>query len=227
MDTEGKWVMAHCNSCGQLTKHDVVAVRRHNHSEACGPNDEYEVSWGDTYTMLECRGCEEISMKRTRWCSEDWPDDPADPGVFFPPRVSRREPDWMVRFEIPKEYDQLLREVYVALHADSRRLAMMGARALLDVIIQRQAGDAGSFEAGLNQLVKRYFINEVEKSVIKAAVDVGHASAHRGHQASEDDANTVIDIVESLIHKELLAAQVPKLRSNTPKRSRNGAADMN
>lgn len=217
MTTPPEPVQAHCNQCGHETKHDVVTMRQHDSSEMVDPYHGIEVSWSTTYSMLECRGCEEIHLRRSEWCSED---DPMDrrPSTYFPPRVSRRKPAWVDRLAVPSEYAELLDEIYVALHADSRRLAMMGARALIDMAITRSVGDQGNFGSGLARLVEKQLISERNREIIKAAVDVGHASAHRGHRPSSDDVNVVIDIVENLIHNELLAGAAQALKSTTPQR---------
>ena len=223
MSEEPKIVRANCNKCGHETKHDVVTERTHRYSEMVDPYHGIEVSWSKTYSMLECRGCEEISLRRTEWCSENDPMDGQDPGVYFPPRVSRRKPAWVDRLDVPREYAELLDEIYVALHADSRRLAMMGARALIDIAIRRSVGDQGNFGGGLASLVEKQLISERNREIIEAAVDVGHASAHRGHKPSSNDVNVVIDIVENLVHNELLAEPAQALKSTTPQRDRAGA----
>lgn len=220
MSEQKKLVRAHCNKCGQETKHDVAIERTHRYSEMVDPYHGFEVSWSKTYSMLECMGCEEVSLRRTEWCSENDPMDGPDPGVYFPPRVSRRKPAWVDRLDVPDEYAGLLDEIYVALHADSRRLAMMGARALIDAAIRRSVGDQGNFRGGLTTLVEKQLISERNRAIIEAAVDVGHASAHRGHKPSAEDVNVVIDIVENLIHNELLAEPAQALRSTTPQRER-------
>jgi hypothetical protein len=220
MSTQPKIVRAHCNKCGQETKHDVVMERIHRDSEVVDPYQGIEVSWSKTYSMLECRGCEEVSLCCTEWCSENDPMDGPEPGTYFPPRVSRRKPAWVDRLAVPSEYAELLDEIYVALHADSRRLAMMGARALIDMAITRSVGDQGNFGGGLTCLVEKQLISERNRGIIEAAVDVGHASAHRGHRPSSDDVNVVIDIVENLIHNELLAEPAQALKSTTPQRER-------
>lgn len=218
-----KIVLAHCNKCGHETKHDVVIERRHCASEVLDPQQGIEVNWSTTYSMLECRGCEEVSLRRTEWCSEDDPMDQRT-GTYFPPRVSRRKPAWVDRLAMPDEYEGLLDEIYVALHADSRRLAAMGARALIDAYITRRVGDQGTFTKGLKKLVEKSFISETHRVIVAAAVDAGSASAHRGHCPSANDINVVIDIVENLIHNELLADPAAALRQTTPPRPRTGAA---
>lgn len=224
MNTQPKIVSSHCNKCGQETKHDVLMERKHRASEMVDLHNDIEVSWSTTYLMLECRGCEEVSLCRTTWCSEDDPMDSPPPSTYFPPRVSRHKPAWMDRLAVPEEYECLLDEIYIALHADSRRLAAMGARALIDAYITRRVGDQGDFAKGLKKLVEKNHIREAQREIVAAAVDAGNASAHRGHCPSANDINVVIDIVENLIHNELLADPAAALRQTTPPRPRAGAA---
>lgn len=226
MKTPSKTVQAHCNKCGHETKHDVVVEHKHHASEIVDPYQGIEVSWSTTYSMLECCGCEEVSLCRNEWCSED---DPMDrrPSTYFPPRVSRRKPAWADRLAMPDEYAGLLDEIYVALHADSRRLALMGARALIDAIIQRRVGDQGDFAKGLNKLVEKGFVSTTNREIVAAAVDAGSASAHRGHVPSTNDTHVVIDVVENLIHNELLAESAQALRATTPQRVHTRTAKKN
>jgi hypothetical protein len=206
---------SHCNECSQETKHDVVhrAERRRAYTD-----DRYTVEVGSVWKVLQCRGCEEVALRRIDWCSEDDPMDGPGPATYFPPRVSRRKPAWVSRSNVPSQYLDLLEETYTALHADSRSLAMMGARALIDAVIRRNAGDQPSFGQGLDALAAKYLISQQDRGIIEAAVDVGHASAHRGHKPTPEDVNVVIDIVERLIHTELLAQQAQKLKKSTPPR---------
>lgn len=206
---------SHCNECGQETKHDVVhqADRRRTYDD-----DRHSVDVGSVWKVLQCRGCEEVTLRRIDWCSEDDPMDGPGPATYFPPRVSRRKPAWASRYDLPSEYLGLLEETYTALHADSRRLAMMGARALIDAVIRRNAGEQPNFSRGLDTLAAKYLISEQDRGIIEAAVDVGHASAHRGHEPTPDDVNVVIDIVERLIHTEILAEQAQELKKSTPPR---------
>ncbi len=204
---------SHCNECGQETLHRVVKlIRRSRDFDA----DEYPVSVGSNWHILQCCGCHEVSMSRTDWCSEDGLHDPSVP-TYFPPRVSRRKPDWLVRGEAPS-YQGLLDEVYAALHGDSRRLAMMGARAIIDKAIARLVGDQGSFAQGVQALMDAGLIGKPERPLIEAAFDAGSATMHRGHQPTADSLNTVIDIVERVVHAEVLAEKAKELAAAIPRR---------
>lgn len=220
MNTKPDFIWSHCNECGQDTKHNVVnqAERRRTYDD-----DRYSVDVGSTWKLLQCRGCEDVALRRVDWCSEDDPMDGPGTATYFPPRVSRRKPAWFDRYDIPSDYKGLLEEIYTALHADSRRLAMMGTRALVDAVIRRAVGDVGGFDKGLDALAAKYVISERDRAIIEAAVDAGHASAHRGHRPDSDSVNVVIDIVERLIHAEILAEQAQGLKAATPPRKRGSA----
>ncbi|MCW5322277.1 DUF4145 domain-containing protein [Verminephrobacter aporrectodeae subsp. tuberculatae] len=110
----------------------------------------------------------------------------------------------------------MLDEVYATLHADSRRLAMMGARAIIDVVITRTVGDQGSFSKGLDELKNKDLISKRDRDIIEAAVNAGSAAMHRGHQPTADDVNVVIDIVERMVHAEILEAKAKELAATTP-----------
>ncbi|MBX7244990.1 MAG: DUF4145 domain-containing protein [Candidatus Sumerlaeaceae bacterium] len=220
MSEKPKELWSHCNECNQETKHDSVHQANRQRSFAI---DGCYVDVGSVWDVLQCRGCGEIALRRIDWCSEDDPRDGPGPTTYFPPRVSRRKPAWASRYDLPWEYLSLLEETYTALHSDSRRLAMMGARALIDAVIRRNAGEQPNFAQGLNALSEKYLISEQDRGIIEAAIEAGSASAHRGHDPSPEDVNVVIDIVERLIHTEILAKQALKLKESTPPRPKRTA----
>jgi hypothetical protein len=167
-----------------------------------------ELEWIDTYEMLECCGCESISMKVSTWF--DRTDETTV--AHFPAAVSRRPPQW--RGSLPEELIDLLDEIYASLHVDSRCLAMMGARALLDRLILEKVGDVGSFRDKLEALEKQGFIGKKNREMLTVALDVGSAAAHRGHIASKEQVSAVMDIVENTLqavyHLEPLSAAIKK-----------------
>jgi hypothetical protein len=215
--TKPKTIWSHCNECGQETKHEIVhnASRRRSFDD-----DRYSVEVGSDWTIVQCGGCEEVSMRRVDWCSEDDRQDGPNPPTFFPARVSRRKPVWLTREHAPSSYVGMLDEVYAALHADSRRLAMMGARAIIDVVITRTVGDQGNFPRGLDELEKGNLIGKRDRTIIEAAIEAGSAAMHRGHQPTADDVNVVIDIVERMIQAGILEAKAKELAAATPPRKR-------
>ncbi len=203
----------HCNGCGHKTKHTVVATRKLPGSELI--DGKFEIEWLYTYDMLECLGCESICMRRTFW----WSEEPQSESVeYYPPPVSRRSPKWAE--DLPSDLKALLHEVYVALHADSRRLAVMGARAIIDLVMQAKVGDIGGFEEKLGALVGGGYISARNRDVLRAALSAGHAAAHRGHNLSAAEVGQVMDIVENLLHTDLLEESAEQLAQTVPARPR-------
>ena len=203
---------SYCNACGQKTKHVVIAKRT-----VVSDQTEYEgktiVIAGDAYRMLECQGCESVSLEHQML---DEPND-IDETVLYPPRVFRRPPKWVQHLPIPIR--GLLEEVYVALQNNSRRLAMMGSRALVDLVILDTVGDVGTFEEKLEALEKKGTVSSKGREILVAALDAGSAAVHRGYLPQPHEMTAVMDIVENLLqatyHLEGLA---DRLRKATPPR---------
>lgn len=203
----------HCNACSRETKHEVVAERIQKGSESTGdPEDPFEVSWENRYTLLECLGCECIVLRRVSWFSEADGDDT----TYFPPRVSRQIPSWAT--DLPPDQRGLMKEVYAALHANSVTLATMGARALVDMVMNREVGDVGGFAQKMAEMKKKGVISDRNAQILEAALNAGHAAAHRGHRPDSEQVSQVMDIVENLLHTQILKVVAGELRSATPKR---------
>ncbi len=60
---------AHCNTCGGERNHERLNKILKNWSEGVGGG--YPLSGGDTYFVLECRGCESVRILHESWFSED------------------------------------------------------------------------------------------------------------------------------------------------------------
>ena len=155
-------------------------------------------------------------MRRSSWFSED----PQETNInYYPPAVSRRIPQWAR--DLPINERTLLDEVYGALHAGSRRLAMMGARALIDVALVSKVGDQGTFAKTLAEGESQGYISKQNRDVPGAAFDAGSAAAHRGHNASAKEVSQVIDIVENLLQSVyVLESLADDLRKKTPPRAK-------
>jgi len=211
---------APCRNCLRETNHEVVATRVQK--------DETEIStgqliwWKDTYEMLQCAGCGAASLRHTHFFSED----PESDVAYYPPPVSRPPPMW--RGKLPPHVRSLLQEVYSSLHADSRRLAVMGARTLVDMMLLEKVGDVGSFRDKLAQLETLGFVGTRSREFLAAALDAGSAAAHRGFEPEKEQLGHVMDIVENLLQAVYaLESAAADLRGATPPRSPSrGAAQQ-
>lgn len=219
---EPKVVKAHCNRC----KDDRNAFVRATHT--VGGSDE-EVSWSDTFDILECCGCEKMNVRHERWFSE-WDSIELDssgntrmvPGIkttYWPPPIKRTKPEWSSEIT-----DGVLRmlfdELYVALSSDLLVLSTIGARTLFDRASFLQVGDPpGGFVGKMQAMQDAGHISTREKDILEAMTDAGSASAHRGYSPTFEQLTAIVDILENYIERAYILDDAAKaLRQSTPAR---------
>lgn len=201
----------HCNRCGRETRHGVRASYSRSSQDYVEPADA-EFEERETVDILECQGCEHLVVRRLLQ-HEVY----GEATEFYPPPISRPMPRW--KMKIPATIGALLEEVYRALQADSPRLATMGARTILDLVIVEQVGDRGNFPQKLEELEKRGFVGGMNREFLAAALDAGSAVAHRGLAPSSPQLHHVMDIVENLLETAyVLPEAADTLKKTTPPR---------
>lgn len=213
---------AHCNKCRGLTNSWVRA--EHTVTGNDGP-----ISWSDSFEVLQCCGCDTLSVRQEHWFSE-WDEMDYDeygrmvmrPGikeVYFPAPTVRAKPEWFDTIG-----DEVLRnvldELYAALNAGLNVLASIGVRTLLDRASYLLIGDPrGGFEGKLSALQTGGHISVQEKTTLEAVADTGNASAHRGYTPTVERLGHIVDIIENFLHRAfVLAGAAEDIRKATPAR---------
>jgi hypothetical protein len=217
-------IKAHCNMCGG----DRNAYKRASYSVN---GSDGEVSWNDTFDVLECCGCNNLSVQRSYWFSE-WDlfdQDPLTgqprliPGIKvtnWPPTTKRNKPDWVDNLE-----DDVLRrvidEVYAALNSGLIVLASIGTRTLIDRAMFLRVGDPkGGFAEKLNLMVDKGHIGTDEREILEAVTDAGSAATHRGFVPRAEHLGTIVATTENFLHREfILKTAAGEVRTATPSRS--------
>ena len=96
----------------------------------------------------------------------------------------------------------------------------MGARTVIERIMTDKVGASGRFTVGLERMVSQHFITEDQKTILEAALDLGHAATHRELRPSDPQLTTVMDIIENLLQTlYILPADAARLRRWIPPRS--------
>lgn len=121
---------------------------------------------------------------------------------------------------LPPDLRDLMLEMQGAHNNGYRRLTAMGIRAAIDMwcddVVKR---DVGSFDRKLDLLTKAQAITETQKIHLKAVVEVGHASAHRGHSPSLEDVQDCFDLLERSLKAHYCDPTTAKrLNEVTPRR---------
>jgi hypothetical protein len=162
----------------------------------------------DTYTVLECAGCDEVRFLHSHSFSEDL-DGKGEPNRYLdyhPPTVTRQKPLWR-RNALPfvlavvKELNPLLDQVYAAHAAGAFTLAAMGLRALTERIMVEEVGDQGTFGGTVQAFFDAGFVAPVQQHWFREVlVEAGHAAMHRNFKPNREDVETLLDLVEGLIN---------------------------
>ena len=227
MSSEDKIIKGHCPNCGSGRKAFVRASHVVQH-----PDDGDGASASDTGMILECCGCERVYFRRDYWFSEwetivDHPvtGQPMLEGgtetTYWPSVIARQRPKWLDPLrDRDNSLGLLLDEMYSALDADLRVLAAIGARTVFDRASELLGVDAAiSFQKKLDSLGANGKISLDEEKTLEALVDAGSAAAHRAWRPQPDELNTMMDVVESFLHRSFIVGDgIAKLKASVPEK---------
>jgi len=215
-------IKAHCPDCGGQRNAHV----RGEHLVK-GSDDDDGTSWSDTGRILECCGCSRIFFRRDFWFSE-WETlgehpitgEPRMEGGFkttyWPAPVTRQPPKWVHNIEEgDRDLGSLLSEMYAALNNDLRVLAAIGARTAFDRSSEILGVDPSlTFRDKLNELVTLGKVSKDERDTLSVLVDASSAAAHRGWRPKPEAINTMLDVVETFLHRSfILGDGIKKLKA--------------
>jgi hypothetical protein len=223
-DTETVRVL--CNTCDNRTRHrKLAATHTVVNFEECDirdPVDGEQVmseapSGETTFDLLQCMGCDSVTVVVH---DRSFAYEESQTTTFYPPRVFRRLPKW--HDTLPDDLGLLLHQVYTSLRAGHGALALMGARAVVDMVLSDKVGDKGTFANKLEAMLEFGLVGARGKELLLAALDAGNAAAHRGFNPSTETVSEVMDIVENLLETTYrLDGLAERLKATTPRRSRS------
>lgn len=218
---ENKILKTYCYSCNSETNQDLLfndieigpreIIMRNDEGDKI--NSVWEVV-GNLWYLSKCRGCEKINFKHILRTIP--PFEKTDELHYFPKKPIRSVPKWTIN--LPIQYMDILREVYIAINEQLFTLALTGIRTLLDIYIVEKIGDKGTFKQKLTKLVSDNIITISKAEVLEAAIDAGNASAYRGYKPEEKTLFQVLSIIENLLESEIVDRNLSEIKQKTPPR---------
>jgi hypothetical protein len=224
-----KFTRTTCSRCGGSRNCDIRGSYTENFEDG-----QFQ-AWKE-WQILQCRGCDYVFIQTISTNSEDYDHDDDGSAVLnetkeiWPALSARRMPEWLEKsagFNLGRELEFALSELYMALNHDLRRLAGIGIRMSFDLVSESLGIDPELvFQKKLDTLESEGFIDLVGKDRLETLISAGGASAHRGWSPRLDDLNSLMDILEHFIEvaivephrREGLDAKVKKLKSGVPAR---------
>jgi Domain of unknown function (DUF4145) len=195
MDT----MKAHCNVCGGARNSAIL----YSHAEPWEVEVGHNVTMNgtETYWLLKCLGCDTVRLRH-----DDYNADVDDTTTrYYPPAQARRKPKWLINLRRAFKDDEreivatYLDEIYRAIYADSRRLAAIGIRSLLEHVMIKRAGDQGSFKRNVDAFLNAGYLSTQQAKFLEDTLEAGHASTHRAWKPTTDELNTLLDVSEAII----------------------------
>jgi hypothetical protein len=229
---DAKVVKGHCPNCGAGRKANVRCEHVVNH-----PDEGDGTAASDTGMILECCGCERVYFRRDYWFSESetFTDHPVTgelmmtSGVetkYWPAEVSRPRPKWLKKIEeSDRDLGSLLGEMYVALDNSLSVVSAIAVRTVFDRSSELLGIDpANSFQEKLDRLCANGKISIDEEDTLEVLVDAGSAAAHRGWRPNTEELNTMIDVLESFLHRSFIVGDgIAKLKSAVPSKPKRAS----
>lgn len=213
---------AHCNNCGGDRNHQLL--KKHIKIwESPVENNEFSVSGGDMYYLLECMGCNQVKLLHESWFSEDCDErgEPYSKFIYYPPSIFRPYPKWLSSLNEELPVTKLITEIYQAMQNNAPSLSAMGIRAVIELLMIDKVGDHGSFAKNLSECQTRGVISVAQRKVLDAALELGHATIHRKHTPTKEQLEVALDIMENLVHeKYLLEGRAKASMKKIPKRAK-------
>ncbi len=203
-------IRSFCNGCQQETWHKEVGSHSRKRSEDDGQSPRIV---DEQWLMLQCCGCESLKV----FVLEESIDFKIPIETHYPAKQIRQMPKWCD--QVPPKCQDLIREIYMAMHVDCVTLSALGTRTIVDLILSEMFGDEGNFKERLQKATQKGYFTEEQKDIIYVAVDAGSAAAHRGFRPTKKQLDDVLDIVEhALISQYVLAESAGRLKSGVPQR---------
>lgn len=177
---------AWCGRCERQTRHGIVYRTEF---------EDYSQLVMIGCEILQCRGCESVSLRETS----------ANGSVtHYGPAKSRRSDLWARFTAFPPENLSgdllaLVNEVYAAYDSGLERLTLMGVRSVIELIMIDKVGDHKSFWKNLNEFHQKGHISTIEYDYLRAVIEVGHGVTHKNKLPQPEGAIVAIDIMEHLI----------------------------
>lgn len=121
---------------------------------------------------------------------------------------------------LPEKFHEILKEIKIAYANNLTCLSVTGLRAVIDEFATDQVGDVGGFERKIAVMVEKKLLNDNQVDILKAALEVGHATAHRMHVPSDEECRQVLEIVMHLLREVyVLHPTARHLKDSAPPRA--------
>jgi hypothetical protein len=188
-----KTTRARCLGCRRLTQHDVL------HNTSRRQDIEAGISFWDSYEVIQCRGCEDISFKHVSTNTEETDEHgQLVPTTKLYPSRETREPI-QDHYYFPAKVLRVYKEMLTAISNEARILAAVGLRAVVEGICEDKNSNGRNLEAKINELVQQGALSNDQADFLHLQRFMGNDAAHEIEPPSESELEAALAIIENLL----------------------------
>lgn len=211
-DFKNKIVKEVCAKCNRETRHLIISSYEKRCEEDCGGGNSIE--WYDSWQIIQCQGCEDLSFRKEHFFSEDVyqiAEDEWEDGTIvtlYPKRTKN--------MRAVKDFNNVptkLRNIYIesldAFNNSSFILTAVGLRALVEGLcseltitdgpVKTGNGDIkrkANLEGKIFGLAEKGHLTEAGAKFLHEHRIMGNEAVHALRKTSRDDLSMAIDILE-------------------------------
>lgn len=191
-----KKIKNYCCNCCKMTNHTVLLEDTESHRE--------EYSCDISYQILQCLGCDTKSFRKVFYDLEAaYPTDeeqwevPEDVTVY--PKAVEGHKEIQNLWELPDVVGTIYSEVLIALRENSKVLAGLGLRAVVEAVCNDLTISGRSLEVRINKLTSSGYISKNDAERLHGIRFMGNDAAHDIKKPKHSSLSVALQIVEHLI----------------------------
>lgn len=186
-----------CIKCIVKTRHKVLFS-----IDVQGNEDDYY--WDTSYQIIQCEGCHEISFRQEEINSEDLiPIDNSSDAEhivyesLFPLRLENYK--GIDTISLPYPINRIYKETLNAILSDSRVLAGIGLRALLEAISKEHGATGKNLYEKIDDFVNKQLVTPSNKELLHEIRLLGNDAAHEMIIHSKEKLLLAMRVIEILL----------------------------
>ena len=173
----GQDIDVSCRKCKVSTKHSILLDIQLNGNE----NREY--FWSDEYQIVQCKGCETISFRKTHMNSEDGHmidsnnfEETVYVDIYPNPQKGR---DFIEgNFLLPAPLKQIYTETIKAINSNQAILTGIGIRAIVETVCKDKEANGRELYEKIDDLVKQGVLTRDGADILHKLRTLGNEAAH-------------------------------------------------
>ncbi len=191
-----KKVRVLCCTCKNSTNHEVLFSK-----DARGTDEKDIVEFWSSHQVLQCCGCDEVSFRHTRECTDDIDYETGQPvltEVLYPNRIEGRSAiDG--HDEFPQKTRRIYQETLKALDQNAFILAAIGLRAIIESVCVEQKTPGRTLEKKVEKLSDSGLLSKKQADFLHAHRFMGNDAAHKMIAPKATELIAALDIAETLL----------------------------